>query len=177
MKKYFLLFAAALSTGYCYSQKQSTARPTSGADSKTDYQETLFLHVNAAFFLTGETLLFKAYCLNAADNTNSALSKVAYVELIGPGATPALQAKIELTDGEGYGDFFLPSSIVSGNYTLIAYTNWMKNYSLRESFHTQITVINPFKKPAASNVSGNQKTNVKFYAEGGSWVAGVNNVI
>ncbi|HWA34613.1 MAG TPA: carboxypeptidase-like regulatory domain-containing protein [Cyclobacteriaceae bacterium] len=177
MKKLLLLFAAVTVTSFCYSQKTSKASLTLKDYGRTHFEEKIFLHVNSNFFLTGESLLFNAYCLKAGDNSFSALSKVAYVELIGPGATPALQAKIALNDGTGFGDFFLPSTLASGNYTLIGYTAWMKNYSVLSFFQTPITIVNPFKRPAGPDVSAGQKTEVKFYPEGGSMVADVKNVI
>lgn len=119
MKKYFLLLSAVITISFCHAQKKSNASAMLENYGKTHFEEKLFLHVNSSFFLTGESLLFKAYCLNASNHVPSSLSKVAYVELIGPATTPALQAKIELQDGTGYGDFFLPSTLTSGNYTLI----------------------------------------------------------
>jgi hypothetical protein len=177
MKKYIFLLPVAFITCFCYAQKKSNASTMLDNYGKTHFEEKIFLHVNSSFFLTGESLLFKAYCLNASNNASSSLSKVAYVELISPGTTPALQGKIQLEDGTGYGDFFLPSSLASGNYTLIAYTTWMKNYSSASFFQTPITVINPFKKPAVADAAAGGKTEVKFYPEGGSMVADVKNVI
>ncbi len=177
MKRFLLLFVAALSTCASFSQKQTGASTALEAQGKSRFEERIFLHVNATFFLTGESILFKAYCMKADGNTASDLSKIAYVELIGPGADPVLQAKIQLKNGSGFGDFFLPSSLPSGNYTLIAYTRWMRNYSPSAFFRSQITVINPFKKPATADATSNQKADVKFYPEGGTLVAGVKNEI
>ena len=39
-----------------------------------------------------------------------------------------LQDKIEMTDAKGNGSFLLPANIPTGNYQIIAYTNWMKNF-------------------------------------------------
>src|SRR6478609_3670811 len=79
----------------------------------THYEELIFLHTNSSFLLAGETLLFKAYCLNAVNNTPSELSTIAYIELIDANATSVLQAKILLSGGSGAGDLFLSSTLTS----------------------------------------------------------------
>ena len=45
-------------------------------------QEKIFLHYNSSFFLLGESIYYKVYCLNAQNNSVSDLSKIAYVELV-----------------------------------------------------------------------------------------------
>jgi hypothetical protein len=137
------------------------------------FNESIQLHVNSSFLEVGESLLFKIYCLNAATNKTSNLSSIAYVELIDEKTLPVLQTKIALKDGFGFGDFFLPSSLSTGNYTLIAYTNWMRNLSQEGFFRTQLSIINPFKKP----LSNKQGPLIEFFPEGGKIISGVNNTI
>ncbi len=105
--------------------------------------------MNSTFLLTGESLLFKAYCVNVNDKRPSQLSDIAYVELIDEKGVSVLSSKVLLKSGEGDGDFFLTSTLVSGNYSLIAYTRWMKNFNSSGYYREQITVINPFRKPVS----------------------------
>ena len=46
----------------------------------------------------------------------------------------------------GQGDFFLPADVVSGNYKIIAYTQWMKNGIDQHYFQSNIVIINPMQK-------------------------------
>jgi hypothetical protein len=119
---------------------------------KTDhaFSEYVAVHTNNDFLITGETLYYSIHCLEAEKNTVSNLSKVAYVELIGENEKPFLQTKISLVEGIGAGDFFLPSTLPTGNYTLIVYTKWMRNFPLENFFQKQITIINPYLKSAIS---------------------------
>lgn len=144
--------------------------------SKVYYKEKIFLHVNSAFMLTGESVLFKAYCLSDTDQSLSGLSSIAYVDLVGPGGIPVLRSRINLKNGLGAGDFFLPSSLVSGNYTLVAYTHWMRNDAHADFFRKQITIINPFRKPQPT-ASVKNKLEVNFYPEGGKLLAGIENIV
>ncbi len=135
----------------CVAQNKSTHSTNFSslleAFNRSHYQEAISLHINSSFLLVGESLLFKAYSFNSFDGKLSDLSKIIYIELIDENLTPALQTKISVKGGQGFGDLFLPSSLISGNYTLIAYTNWMRNFPQENFFRTQLTIINPFKKP------------------------------
>lgn len=146
-------------------------------ESNRNYRETTHLHINSTFFVVGETLLFKATCLNYFTNTLSELSSVAHVELIDENANPVLQTKILLTKGNGQGDFYLPSTLLSGNYTLIAYTNWMRNFASSTFFQKQITVINPFKRPVITSSTEKEKPAIEFFPEGGNLLAGITNIV
>lgn len=111
-------------------------------DFKKFPQEKIFIHYNSNFLLTGETLYYKIYCLNKADNKNSKNSKIAYVELIDINNKKIIKQKINLKNGHGYSDFFINTDIKSGTYKLISYTQWMKNEN--SFFESNILIINPF---------------------------------
>ncbi len=107
-------------------------------------QEKVFIHQNTSLLLSGEYLYYKVYCLNDKSNTLSEISKIAYIELIGSDKIPVFKHKIKLNRGLGQGDFLIPSTIQSGNYKLIAYTQWMKNLEQNQFFQSDISIINPF---------------------------------
>ena len=108
-------------------------------------KEKIFIHLNSTFFLTGENLFYKIYCLNAETNTLSKISKISYVELVAKNKNVVFSHKIRLESGLGQGDFFIPASLVSGNYKLIAYTQWMRNEGENYFFQSDIFIINPFQ--------------------------------
>ncbi len=108
-------------------------------------QEKIFVHHNTSFLLTGEFLFYKVYCLNTKTDNLSSLSKIAYVELIGSDNFVIFKHKIALNTGLGEGDFFIPTTVISGNYKLIAYTQWMKNVEGNYFFQDDISIINPFQ--------------------------------
>ncbi|TGD56963.1 hypothetical protein [Flavobacterium humi] len=106
--------------------------------------ESLFVHINTSTFLTGETLYYKLYCLNPKDNTPSLISKIGYIELIDANKQIVFKNKAYLDKGKGYGDFFIPTTLKTGNYKLIAYTKWMLNKGESPYYILDITIINPF---------------------------------
>ncbi|WP_166922845.1 hypothetical protein [Flavobacterium poyangense] len=106
--------------------------------------ETIFVHLNNTTLIAGETLHCKLYCTNPASNIWSQISKIAYVDLINSDNQVIFSNKIYLENGKGQGDFFIPSTIETGNYKLIAYTKWMLNKKNFKTFKTDLLLINPY---------------------------------
>jgi len=107
--------------------------------------ETVFVHANATTFVSGESLLYKIYCLKSSDKTPSIISKIAYVELVDSNKKSVFKTKIALENSYGQGDYFIPTTLKTGNYKLVGYTDWMLNKATSEFFQIDITIINPFK--------------------------------
>ena len=105
--------------------------------------EEIYLHLNTNNTFAGENLLYKAY-VTTKGNELSKYSKVAYVRLIDPNNTIVLKQKVRLTQGQGYGDFFIPTDIPTGNYKLIAYTIMGLRQQASKAFVADISIINPY---------------------------------
>lgn len=108
-------------------------------------RENIYVHHNASLFFTGEYLYYKVYAINGTKRTLSRLSKIAYVELIGEDEKSVFKHKIALNLSQGQGDFFIPNSVPSGNYKLIAYTQRMKNIGTASFFQADISIVNPYR--------------------------------
>jgi hypothetical protein len=143
---------------------------------KKDFQEKIFAHTDKNFYLAGEILWFKLYNTDASSHKPVDLSKVAYVELLDKQQKPVLQAKIALVKGEGDGSFYLPVTALSGNYTLRAYTNWMKNMGADYFFEKNITLVNSQKtwEPAAAKKTA---YDIQLFPEGGNLVTNIQSKI
>ena len=120
--------------------------------------ESVYVHANASTFVTGETLLYKIYCLKSSDKTPSIISKIAYVELVDSNKKSVFKTKIALENSYGQGDYFIPTTLKTGNYKLIGYTDWMLNKPTSDLFQIDITIINPYKVDEKT-VSGNTISN------------------
>ena len=117
----------------------------SSAQQTISLDETVFIHTNATTFVSGETLLFKLYCLKSTDKTPSNISKVAYVELVDNNKKSVFKTKVSLENSVGQGDYFIATTLKTGNYKLIGYTNWMLNKPVSELFQLDINIVNPYK--------------------------------
>jgi len=137
-------------------------------------QEKLYLHLDRSFYLVGETMWFKAYDVNGASHKFMDLSKIAYLEVMDKDQNAVVQTKISILGGKGNGSLVLPSSMISGNYKVRCYTNWMKNFSSDFYFETSISVVNPFVKFDPNPDEKKEITyDVQFFPEGGHLVSNV----
>lgn len=129
----------------------------SSAQQTITVDETIFIHPNATTLISGETLLYKVYCLKS-DKTPSNISKVAYVELVDDTKKSVFKTKISLENANGQGDYFIPTTLKTGSYKLIGYTNWMLNKANSDLFQLNINIVNPYKvddKTVTANILAN----------------------
>ncbi|WP_264536042.1 hypothetical protein [Flavobacterium sp. N1736] len=132
----------------------------SSAQQTISLDETVFIHSNATTFVSGETLLYKIYCLKATDKTPSNISKVAYVELVDSNKKSVFKTKVSLENAVGQGDYFVPTTLKTGSYKLIGYTNWMLNKPISELFQLEINIVNPYKTTEKGTSENSLATNV-----------------
>ena len=138
--------------------------------------EKIYAHVDQQLYLTGETLWFKIYVVDGSLHKPTGISKVAYVEILDKNNRPVLQSKVALKNGHGNGSLFLPAVIEGGNYTFRVYTSWMRNSGPEFYFHTNVSIINTFKKLDLDK-SNAQKIDAQFLPEGGNLVYGLKSKI
>lgn len=127
-------------------------------------KEEVYLHVNSAELVVGETLLFSAFVRSSLTGKLSTMSRILYVELLDATGKSVWQSKILLEDGRGAGDLFLSSLFNTGNYHLVAYTQWMKNFN--DFYDQEVIIYNPFEyyKPSKE---GKGAPKIDFYPESG----------
>jgi hypothetical protein len=107
-----------------------------------DIREQVYIHLNSQTLVSGEMLYLSAYCNSQLTGESSDLSKILYLEIVGENGS-IHQQKIALEKGRGQAEFFISSMIPSGQYYVIAYTRWMKNFD--NYFQSPIVIINPFE--------------------------------
>lgn len=97
-------------------------------------QEKIYLHTDKPYYMAGDTIWLRAHVADASTLSPTALSKYVYVELrsaVKPasGEQPPAQQRIRLREREGvYAGYLpLPMTSESGDYTLTAYTAFMRN--------------------------------------------------
>jgi hypothetical protein len=111
------------------------------------FTEKVHISTNSNTLLTGEKLYYTITCLNKNSSSFSTLSKIAYVELISSDKEMVYKTKLVLNKSKSNGDYFIPSTLKTGNYKLIAYTNWMLNASPLELDMVDLSIINPYQVP------------------------------
>lgn len=167
-----IILSETVITGYAQSLADSLQKRFH--DYRTRYAtEKIYVHTDQELYLTGETLWFKLYIVDASLHKPADLSKVAYLEILDKANQPVLQSKVAVQNGFGSGSLFIPASITAGNYTFRAYTSWMKNFDPGFFFQKAITVVNPFKKLELDKSKKTAAIDLQFFPEGGNLVYGL----
>ncbi len=146
---------------------------SSGIIRQKAVQEKLFLHTDKEFYVAGEILWFKIYYTDGSYHKPMALSKVVYAEILNEKNEAVLQATIAMEPGHGNGSFYLPTTLATGNYSIRAYTRWMKNFDEGYFFEKKITIVNTLKNPEPAKPEDTVGRSINFFPEGGNLVAGI----
>ncbi|MEZ0485121.1 hypothetical protein [Fibrella aquatica] len=136
-------------------------------------QEKLFVHTDQSVYISGERLWFRLFYVDGSLHRPLDVSRVAYLELLDKDQKAVVQTKVTLDSSRGMGSVFLPTSLLSGHYTLRAYTQWMKITSPEFLFEKTITLINPFRRLGLPLPSDSLAYEAQFFPEGGHLVTGL----
>ena len=90
-------------------------------------QEKIYLHTDKPLYITGEKIWFRAHLVNAENHLPASASRYVYVEMFNPLDSLISRVKIINNNGAYYGHIDIPEDIREGDYTLRAYTNFMRN--------------------------------------------------
>lgn len=102
-------------------------------------QEKVYVQTDKPFYLPGEDIWFNAMVLDALSHEPTTISDVVYVELIDSKGIALKKLTLPIEEGSAYGDFMLEDEAPGGQYTLRAYTQWMRNFE-KEVFSKRLTV-------------------------------------
>lgn len=176
----FGLFMFIASIGFLQAQEQKAI------------PEKVYLHTDRSIYFIDEDLWYKAYNVNAYNNSLYDNSNILYVELVAPDSKIVARNKTNLEVGLGNGDFRLKDSlgIKPGHYQLRAYTNWNRNFGEDFVFKKDIEIINVFESNSKAKKSQNTDAIVKtlttgvqntikvdFFPEGGSLLENVATIV
>lgn len=140
-------------------------------------REVGYLHLNKSTYIKGEVMGFSAYILDKETKKPSKLTKNLYC-IIKDSTQNIIKSKlINVENGYAHNTFDIDSTFSSGNYTLIAFTNWMRNFEEQNYFTENIKVIDPEKEEYIRPSSLENVMDAKFLPEGGHLVANIQNTM
>ncbi|WP_044398037.1 hypothetical protein [Lacinutrix sp. Hel_I_90] len=120
--------------------------------------EHAVLHTNTELVLVGEYLYYKLFIFS--EDKPSSISQIAYVELIDADNTAIIKHELQIKNNSANNNIFIPSELKTGNYKLLAYTNWSKNDTKRGLFVKDICVVNPFSSTFQSLKDSSKTINI-----------------
>ena len=136
-------------------------------------QEKIHLHTDKPFYIGGDTIWFRAYLVDAVSHVPFPASRYVYVELFNPLDTLVIRVKIRKDDDAYYGYLAVPESLPEGDYTLRAYTYFMRSLD-EQYFYTQtVRIGNTKNRLLCALPSPDNGFDVSFFPEGGALLQGV----
>ncbi len=90
-------------------------------------QEKIHLHIDKPYYVSGEKIWFRAHTVNAATHLLASGAQYVYVELIDPLDSIVTRIKIRSQNDAYYGHIGIPENVAEGDYTIRAYTDFMKS--------------------------------------------------
>jgi len=151
---------------------------TSYSQTPTNYKEKVYLHFDKSYYVSSDTIWYKAYVVNAKTNRPEVLSKILYVDLIDPLNKIISTRELRIEKGGAAGDFQLSTNMISGNFTIRAYTNYMRNFNEDYFFRKHIRMHNLNTKKEKKHLNKIViKPDLQFFPEGGNMVNGIINRI
>jgi hypothetical protein len=131
------------------------------------------------YYLAGEKLSLMAIVKESDTQKETELSIPLYVDFIDLANGKLIKHYIlKMENGKVSLSFSLPSELVTGNYQIRAYTNWMRNFSENGFFIQNFTVFSQNFKEEMSKV--NKQTDIDtllIHVEGGQLVNGLKSKI
>lgn len=104
-------------------------------------QEKVVLTTDRTLYFAGEQILLNVNCI--VPLSKDSLSRVAYVELLDKKSNPVLQKKLLIVNGVASSVIAIPEEVITGNYYLRAYTQYMRNFDAGTLYTNELTIINP----------------------------------
>ena len=143
--------------------------------SASNPRETIFVHTDRDIYVAGEHLFFdlRLFTEPAIAGRTSAF---AYIALRSEkGLVKRISLKVD--KGQGHGQIYLPDTLSSGYYELIAFTNWMRNAGEEWYFKKPLFIANRFDNNLEATLPPFGEPHVHFFPEGGNLSEGINNSI
>jgi hypothetical protein len=135
------------------------------------YNEHFILQTDRNMYAVGERILFRAFNVSHPEIQKEFWSKVLYIELVKPDGNPVKQAKYPLSPQGAHGYLEIPEDLLTGNYYILSYTKWMRNFSPSDYTCNMVRIINPYKSQLEASCrtsvrisdSVNAKSQLKLY--------------
>lgn len=125
---------------------------------------------NQPTFTPGDTAFFCAWYLNE-ELLPVKGNHVITLDLLGGEGRTYQKIRFKVQNGKGYNQIVFRKDLPPAEYSLVAYSDWMKNFGDTWLFQKKIQLVS--KKQI--NITKKQEDPVRFYPEGGNLIEGIVN--
>lgn len=172
-KLLLILLLAPLLSLHALGQQTTTPAPSAEQVQMLLSDEQVRLVHSQPYYAAGERLWYKAFL---SKSSTVPPSKTLYVELLDIKGELIVRQRLILEEGMAYGDIQLPYDLPTGQYTLLATTNWMRNFSSKQQHRENLLILNAGEVVALRSkppVEASKQLTVRFFPESNSMLEGV----
>ncbi|WP_299761045.1 hypothetical protein [uncultured Pontibacter sp.] len=176
-KLLLILLLAPLLSLHALGQQTTTPAPSAEQVQMLLSDEQVRLVHSQPYYAAGERLWYKAFL---SKSSTVPPSKTLYVELLDIKGELIVRQRLILEEGMAYGDIQLPYGLPTGQYTLLATTNWMRNFSSKQQHRENLLILNAEEVVALrgkSPVEASQQLTVRFFPESNSMLEVVKTIV
>ena len=123
-------------------RQQKSKQAAAEGNGKNVLQERIYLQTDKPYYAAGDTVWFRAHLVDAATHMPVKRSRFVYVELHNQQADTLMQRLMIRCNEDGVfaNALLLPKDLPGGVYTLVAYTQWMRNFPAEHFCYQPLTV-------------------------------------
>lgn len=140
-------------------------------------REIAYVHLNKSIYIKGECIGFSAYIVDKNTKKPSSLTTNLYCTISDKNNTIVKTQLVKVTNGYAIGTFDVNEEFSSGDYTFMAYTNWMKNFEEQNIYVESIKIIDPETDNIIKSNTIENTIDAQFLPEGGHLVADIQNTV
>jgi hypothetical protein len=129
--------------------------------------EFIAIHSNKRNYKLGESIWFKTYQYYEEPVPNEEKSGVIYVDLFNADRKLIDSKIIKSVNGNGWGEFKIPDSVMKGQYCLRAYTTFMQNFGDSLQSTQEILIDDNYNSPLLNEEKTKIETNKWFTLDKG----------
>ncbi|PTX45237.1 hypothetical protein C8P64_1229 [Christiangramia gaetbulicola] len=130
-------------------------------------KEIAYLHLNKSILLQGEQLGISAYVMLQKDFKPSLETTNLYVQVKDSNDVVIKEKMLLIDRGTGADTFDIDSTFTNGTYSIVAFTNWMRNFKQQYFFTEKIQVIESNLGFEEKKIDNLHKIDAQFLSESG----------
>lgn len=139
-------------------------------DKWNNLREKPYLTFNKPYYSPGETVWFSSRILYQNAIFQDSLSRVLYVDLVNENKEAVLKETFPIAFGSAKGQLQIPAGFPPGNYSIRAYTSWMRNFPETEYFYKPLPLISGDREVVASDIrltkdQSEEEVSIQFSSE------------
>lgn len=173
MKKLFIFSIVFQLTINSFSQDEV---PSASLNNNVVF-EKVYLHIDREAYAPQEDIWFKIYLVSGISNKLIQGYKNVYVELLNDSGMVVDDRLILVINGVAQGDFSIPGDISEGQYTIRAFTEYLKNFGEESFFHKKIWIAKMLQQRQQDTETDHSEIDLGFYPEGGNLILNASNTI